>query len=396
MWRPLLSVILPASAVMITVLGATVTIAAPIELSTPPLPAAHSDSSARAAGEPTTLFVNFDGAVLRSGCGNDAKRDCSTLADLFDGYVGPFNGNSTQVLSILQSVRKDLEDFGVTVVTQRPTDDRDYTMILYGDLGEQTFAGVAPYVDCGDLWPSDTAFTNAYSSSNTGSTVILQEAAHTWGLEHVDAPFDNMNPFKTVSVQSFTDVCEKIVANTDLEETGGVCNQVHTLFCKLGEQNSWQEMRHLFGPPVPDTTAPSLEITSPEPGSMHVFPVSLPLRGIIDDDRHIQLYDLTIFRDDTIILEPKDLELDLELRDPPPGEYNLMIRVADEAGNSTEESISFTILPEGSILPEDPDDADEAAGCRQSGPGPAGSTIWLLLPLLASRRRFVTRPSARS
>ncbi|HFE45763.1 MAG TPA: hypothetical protein ENJ18_09795 [Nannocystis exedens] len=387
MWRPFLSAILPASAAMITMVGPAVTIAAPIELSTPPLPGGHGDSSPRAAGEPTTLFVNFDGAVLRSGCGNDAKRDCSTLADLFNGYVGPFTGNKTQVLSILQSVRKDLEDFGVTVVTQRPTDDREYTMILYGDLGEQVFAGVAPYVDCGDLWPSDTAFTNAYTSSNIGSTVILQEAAHTWGLEHVDAPFDTMNPFKTVTSQSFTDVCEKIVANTDLDETGGVCNQVHTLFCEVGEQNSWQEMRHLFGPSVPDTTAPTLEITSPDPDSTFIYPVSFPLRGIIDDDRHIQLYDLTIFRDDTIIFEPKDLELDVELRNPPPGEYNLMIRVADEAGNTTEESVHFTILPEGSVLPEDPEEEEEASGCRLGGPGPTGPAIWLLLPLLATRRR---------
>ncbi len=368
-------------------LVASVGNAAPDSLSTPPLPEGHGDAAPRAAGTPTTLFVNFDGAVLRSGCGNDARRDCSTLGHLFDGYVGPFAGNSTQILSILQSVRKDLEDFGVTVVTKRPADDRDYTMILYGDLGDQSFAGIAPYIDCGDLWPSDTAFANSYSGSNTGSTVILQEAAHTWGLEHVNAPLDNMNPFKTPGSQSFTDTCEKIVASTELDETGGVCNQVHTLFCDTGEQNSWQEMRHIFGPPVADVTAPTLTITSPEDGSTHVLPVTLPLSGEIDDDRHIQLYDIAISQDGETLLEVLDGTLAQSMRNPPAGEYNLSIRVADEAGNATREEVSFTILPEGSVLPEEEDeDATSAEGCRLGGPTPRAPTGLLMLSLLLARR----------
>jgi hypothetical protein len=363
---------------------------APVELSTPAIPDAHGDAAPRAAGQPTTLFINFDGAVLRSGCGNDALRDCSTLSDLFDGYVGPFPGNMIQKISILQAVRKDLEDFGVVVVTERPADDVDYTMILYGDLGEQSFAGIAPYIDCGDLWPNDTAFANAYGTSNTGSTIVLQEAAHTWGLEHVNAPGDNMHPFKTVASQSFTDTCEKIVANTDLEESGGACNQVHTRYCELGHQNSWQEMRGLFGPPVADVTPPTLAITSPEPGSTHVLPVDLPLRGIIGDDRHLQLYDIAILQGGEVLLETTDVHLDQLMRDPPAGDYELAIRVADEAGNMVEESVAFTILPEGSELPEEPaEDVAEADGCRIAGDGDGGALFGVaaLLPLAWLRRR---------
>ncbi len=368
-------------------LCASIVAAAPAPLGTPPLPDGHGDSAPRAAGTPTTLFVNFDGAVLRSGCGNDAKRDCSTLGHLFDGYVGPFTGTSGQVLNILQQVRKDLEDFGVTVVTQRPADDRDYTMILYGDLGEQSFAGIAPYIDCGDLWPNDTAFANAYSSSGTGSTVILQEAAHTWGLEHVNAPLDTMNPFKSPGSQSFTDTCETIVANTDLEVTGGTCNQVHTLFCDLGEQNSWQEMRHIFGPPVADVSAPTLEITSPEDGSTHVLPITIPLTGEIDDDRHLQRYTITISQDGEALLEVLDGTLAQSMRNPPAGEYNLAIRVADEAGNATREEVSFTILPEGSELPAD-EEAEAVEGCRLGGtPRNPAALLLLGLALLPPRRR---------
>src|SRR5690606_3524356 len=113
------------------------TTAAPIELSTPPLPLAPRPDVPRAPrrGTPEILYINFDGAVLQAGCGNDSRYDCSTLAGLFDGYVGPFTGNLNQRMAILQATRKAVADFGIRVVVDRPPDDQDYTMVLYGDLG---------------------------------------------------------------------------------------------------------------------------------------------------------------------------------------------------------------------------------------------------------------------
>src|SRR6185503_11510518 len=67
-----------------------------------------ADATPRKAGTPELLYVNFDGGVLHSGCGNEAHYNCSTLADTFDGYVGPFTGNDTQRISILQATRKTL------------------------------------------------------------------------------------------------------------------------------------------------------------------------------------------------------------------------------------------------------------------------------------------------
>ena len=78
---------------------------------------------ARAAGRPHILYINFDGAVLRRGCGNDSRHDCSSLADLFAGYVGPFVGTDSRRLAIIQAVRKDLADFGIRAVTTRPPAD---------------------------------------------------------------------------------------------------------------------------------------------------------------------------------------------------------------------------------------------------------------------------------
>jgi len=366
--------------------------------STPPLPSAPitTDAQPRAAGRSELLYVNFDGGVLLDGCGNQAHNNCSTLAALFDGYVGPFPGNETQRISILQATRKTLADFGVRVVVERPPDDVDYTMVMYGDLGAQDFAGIAPYIDCEDIHRNDTSFTAAFDTSNTGSTVILQEAAHTWGLEHVDAEFDVLNPFKSSGIhQSFTDECHRIVANTDLQPTPGSCNQIHTMFCESGFQNSWQEMRWLFGPPIADTTPPKLEILSPLPDEMFVLPATIPLVGEITDDLDPQFYHIEIFAGDVVAYDSDNIKLELLIENPDPGEIELRVVVTDEAGNQTEETIAFEILPKGSELPADDDlvlEDDPTDGCRiardrDPDRGPGSLLGILFVGLLGLRRR---------
>jgi hypothetical protein len=363
---------------------------------TPALPSAPitDDARPRAVGTQEILYVNFDGGVLLGGCGNQAHLNCSTLADLFDGYVGPFPGNDTQRISILQATRKALADFGVRVVVERPAEDVDYTMVMYGDLGPQDFAGIAPYIDCEDVHRNDTSFCAAFDTSNTGSTVILQEAAHTWGLEHVDAEFDVLNPFKSSGLhQTFTDECHRIVSNTDLQPTPGACNQVHTMFCETGFQNSWREMRWLFGDPIVDTTAPTLEITSPVDGETYVAPITIPLLGHITDDLDPQFYTIELFIVTADGLVPasdarNDIDLDLLIENPSPDDYELLVRITDEAGNVGEANVSFTILEEGSELPSDGGDEiihdPTAPSCAIADGSPFAL---LLLPALRRRRR---------
>jgi MYXO-CTERM domain-containing protein len=366
--------------------------------STPAIPTADlaGGGAARAPGTPEFLFVNFDGGLLQSGCGNDPHYDCSTLAETFDGYVGPFEGNLAQRVGILQATRKDLAEFGVQVTIERPPEDVDYTMVMYGDLGSQSFAGIAPYIDCEDRRGGDTSFTQGFVTSNTGSTVILQEAAHTWGLEHVDSGVDILNPFKSGGLnQRFVDDCFRIVANTDLEPTAGSCNQVHTQYCETGYQNSWREMMQLFGPHIPDTEAPTLDILRPIDGSVHVLPTTFFLQGDIDDNMHPQVYRIDVFVNgaEEPAIEATDATLNLRLENPPPDDYELLVRVTDEEGNVVEEVVTFTVLPEGSELPVLEDDpaletpSDE--GCSTSGRRPARGALWALggLVLLTWRRR---------
>lgn len=366
---------------------------------TPALTARGPDALPAVPGTPHTLFINFDGAVLRRGCGNDSRHDCSTLADLFDGYVGPFVGSEARRVAILESVRRDLAKLGIRTTWRRPAPDAGYTMVLYGDLGVQDFAGIAPYIDCGNLWPNDTCFAGAFQGSNTGATIILQEAAHTWGLEHVDSPFDNLHPFVDATSPYFQDQCNKIVANTDLVETAGVCNLVHEQFCATGFQNSFQELLYLFGPARPDIDAPRLTLTSPIDGTSHVLPVELLLFGEVEDDFAPQFYDIEIQQDGQVLFNIEAIRVDLRIKDPPPGVYDLLVTVRDEAGNAGSDRVRFTILPRGS---EDPDgttsatdtdagdtDQDSTQSPRSGGCdlAAAGPPAWLALLLLRPRRR---------
>lgn len=374
---------------------------------TAPLTARGPDVLPAMPGTPHTLYVNFDGAVLRRGCGNDSRHDCSTLADLFDGYIGPFVGTEARRVAIIESVRKDLREIGVRTTWRRPPEDPGYTMVLYGDIGAQDFAGIAPYIDCGNLWANDTCFAGAFQGSNTGATIILQEAAHTWGLEHVNSPFDNLHPFVEAPAPFFQDQCNKIVANTDLVETAGTCNLVHEMFCETGFQNSFRELLYLFGPAQPDIVAPVLELTSPADGSYHVLPVELSLYGEVVDDLEPQFYAVDIQQDGQTLFSDEAIRVDLRLKNPPPGTYDLLVTVRDEGGNAGSDRVRFTILPEGSEDPDsttgdsdgDPGDTDtggsESGGSEQMGchlalaaTGPA----WPLLLLFARRRR--PRPPA--
>lgn len=368
---------------------------APVTQPAPPPPLAGPRRPAAAGGAPHLLYINFDGAVLRRGCGNDSRHDCSSLADLFDGYVGPFVGNDSRRVAIVQAVRKDLADFGVRAITERPPAELGYTMVLYGDLGEQTFAGIAPYIDCDNQWENDTCFAGAFQGSNIGSTIILQEAAHTWGLEHVNAPFDNLHPFVAQATPSFRDECSKIVSNTDLVEVGGACNLVHEKFCDAGYQNSYRELLYLFGPAVPDTSPPRLEITSPLADSVHVLPTTIPLLGEVTDDLSPQYYDVTITRDGQKLYTGEGHRLELLLRDPPAGDYELEVVVVDDGGNAGKDRIRFTVLPAGSEDPDTDSDAGDTeaaadgAGCRVVGPPSDLAHLSWGLPLawLARRRR---------
>jgi hypothetical protein len=176
---------------------------------------------------------------------------------------------------------------------------------------------------------------------------------------------------------------------------------VHEKFCDAGFQNSHQELLYLFGPAVPDTSPPSLTITSPPDGSIHVLPAAIPLLGEMTDDLAPQYYDITITRTATrpsTRARPTSWSSSCKTR--PPATTSSRSRVVDDGGNIGKARVSFTILPEGSEDPDTDSDAsdsetdttgapDDASGCRLVGPPSDLTLLASLLPLawLARRRR---------
>ena len=153
----------------------------------------------------------------------------------------------------------------------------------------------------------------------------------------------------------------------------------------------------LFGPHVPDVTPPTFELVYPPEGASFVLPTTFVLRGEIEDELHPQFYDIEVFSNGMPVGDPRmdvGLEGDLELviTDPEPGDYNLRIILTDEGGNVSEDEVSFTILPEGSALPDDEatdEGLGDGSGCRVgvAGHNRPGTTWGLMLLLWAVGRR---------
>ncbi len=318
------------------------------------------------------LYLNFDGQQM-SWCGgsNDPHNNCSTI---FQGTVLPFSGDAAKRASIVQVIRKRIADFGITVTDQRPGAG-DYDMEMVGNWQGQNpeFAGIAPNIDCFDSTGGETSFTLEASGSSDGiAEIVLQELAHTWGLEHVNEKQDLLYPTTEGLNKTFQDTCHKIVSDTDLNETNGYCNQVHTQFCNFGWQNSYQELLYLFGESVPDTIAPTVTILEPADGAV-IEGGNLSLVIALEDDQSPAVIATTIVLDGDALPEAAQTtgafaaphQLTFPIQDLPDGSYVLHVAVTDESDNPADDEVSFTVVG-------NPADADDTGSGEGSDGGSGG------------------------
>jgi MYXO-CTERM domain-containing protein len=325
-----------------------------------------------ALNSPTILFVNFDAEQINGGCGNDSRNDCSTI---FSGPFIPYGGDGSARASIIQATRSDVEDFGVVVLGERPPNDQPYAMVVVGvpqGGAGNGIGGIAPTIDCGNSNPWITSFAFLVNAgANTLATVIHQEAAHTWGLEHVDEGSDNLFPTAGgVLDPTYTDACHQVVADTNLNPTGANCNSIHTLFCPANQQNSYQEMLALFGPPIADLVAPTVEILAPTDGEEIDYAADFDFTFVLDDDRRPQVMDIVVYFDDieatSAVLIDQEHSFPVTGGDPPGhglsnGPHTIRVEAFDEAGNPATDEITIVIVngPQGA--------ADDSGGADGSG-----------------------------
>jgi MYXO-CTERM domain-containing protein len=399
-----------------------------------PMGLGHEPDVQAAFNTPTILFVNFDGPFMNGGCGDDSQNDCTTIFP--NTQFEPHPADAATKAAIVQATREDVVDFGVIVVGERPPAGNPYAMVVSGQpVGGSPpgVGGVAPVIDCSNVNPNQTSFNFLVGdSANIQATVIHQEAAHTWGLEHVDDETDNLFPSAGgVSDPKYQDVCSQVVADVQLNPTGAFCNSVHTMFCNSNQQNSYQEMLLLFGPTIPDESAPSVTIVAPTEGEVIEYAADFDLTITLDDDRRPQVLATQIYFDDVEAADGSFVNSTLTFPvnggDPPSGHglsngpHTILVDITDEAGNPASASVTFEIVnspfgngdtgtgadesgsstgdtgeppAEGSEgtgePPIDPglgDDSDEGCSCRAPDEHPGLGAGLLALILLGLRRR---------
>ena len=178
-------------------------------------------------------------------------------------------------------------------------------------------------------------------------------------------------------------MCNKIVSNTDLDESNGQCNSVHTMFCNQGNQNSYREMLALFGPPIPDTNSPTVTIDSPTAGEQLACPADFDLIITLTDDRKPQTLSTTILLDgEEVVGGPY---VDQTLKFPinggiAPGEHTWRVEIVDESDNPASAEVTFTILenpsdPTCSMVATTTTESDGSESDGTDGTASAGSTI---------------------
>ncbi len=340
-------------------------------IATSPRPAAQpaitSDERPAQLGS-KILFVNFDGGSLNA-CGNDDPHDnCTTI---FPGTVEPYSGDAANRAAVIQTVRKRVADFGITVTDQRPGSG-DYDMEMVGNWqgSNPDFAGIAPAGDCWDNYGGETSFTLEVSTSADAiAEIMLQELAHTWGLDHVDDKADLLYPTTEGSNKTFVDDCFQVVDDVDLNPGQGFCDH-HVQACgNYSHQNSHAELLLIFGPSQPDTSAPIVEILAPADGATvegNKFDLELGLQ----DDQLPAVIKATVTIDGPSLPEPLDndgafvspSELKFPIMGLPDGEYTIRVDITDESDNPASDMIAITVV--GSDAPPVGD---------SSGGGEAGS-----------------------
>jgi hypothetical protein len=353
----------------------------------PPIPERlAADVPPRPLGTPATVFVNFDGIELDECNPSDSHEDCHWYN--YGVEFPPFSGSLQTRVSILQVMRRVSADYGIRITARRPPDDEDYVMVVVGGTEEEYGQlGSAPAGDCEDQRPNEIAFAHLDGDSvdwvTGGATTAIHEAAHTWGLDHIDVEHAVMYPTTDGQPAAFHDGCAGVVGDIELTPAPSSCPELAEQMCGTpGQQDSAEMLRYLFGPPYVDTVAPVIELLEPEDGQYFQAPAAFDVVLAIDDDLDPQRYQRLVWLEG----EPRP-ETGTPVFDPsfgveglPVGQYTVHVVVFDEAGNEGELAFDIEVGVEPPPPPEMDDGEGEGCACgmARAGTRPRPAPIGLL------------------
>lgn len=333
----------------------------------PPLGALSGSAAQTHAVDRGVVYVNFDGAVL-----TDDKEDSRTNSTLI-GWSGTFEpyGDGMKRDAVMQSVRADWAPYDVSVTETRPTDG-EYTMAMVGPTNFTEGALGIALLDCNDWWTHNNVvyafheLDDNYTAAATATT-INQEVAHTFGLEHVDAPSDIMNPYNAGGDPTFSDACLDLLPADGI---GLICDAQHEAECGPGErQNAHAEIMRLFGPNAPDAENPTARIVAPMNDALYPTGSDFVIEADVTDDQGIS--DVVLMGGDQELVRTTRPPWAWQVTNAPAGEYRFAIVASDFAGNETV-SLAITVRVEddapepeseaGGAAPGDGSDPDDPGG----------------------------------
>lgn len=232
-----------------------------------------------------TTFLNFFGGPLSNG-GNASEGQSPCVQGKIE-YPG-FKGGEQAALAIIQVFKDAAEPFGLRIAFDAfPPKHLPYSQVMMGGRPQliglpNGVLGVACNLDCGDSWWRDTTFAFTEETNNVGilGTTALQEAAHAWGLDHIDGENNIMFPYATPGSKVWADTCTPYN-----DATGAIgCQYVHEQFCPEGSQNDVAELSAFFGPDSPDTVAPTVVMMSPTEGQQYKAGDTVHIEVEVSDD----------------------------------------------------------------------------------------------------------------
>jgi hypothetical protein len=324
-----------------------------------------------------TIYLNFDGGTLRGGTvAAELESPCVGAAEL---EYPAFAGDDAARMAMVQVFENAMAPYAVRIAHEEPPPAHlPYSMVMMGgsstDLGmEPGILGVSCSSDCGDVWWRDTtfAFTESSSSATLLGNTALQEAAHAFGLDHIDGPEHIMYPLATSGTKSWATECTR---NND--STGGIgCGYVHDVFC--GEdsqmQNDHAELLAYFGPDEPDVVAPSVTVLSPPDGTRLPAGGSITIEADVTDDREGFGWRLVLREDAGLeqIDNAYERQTSWYLAGLPDGTYTVRIEAIDHDRNEASDEIRIVVGTGIGTPPPMPEDDTSSGSSDSSSSGDA-------------------------
>ncbi len=381
-----------------------------------------------------TIFLNFFGGTLSYGTiASELQSSCVGALDI---EYPAYQGSEAEAMTMIQVFQNSMTPYAVRIAFEEaPPAHLPYSMVMMG--GDPTDIGLAAGIlgvscssDCGDAWWRDTtfAFTEASNSALTLGNTALQEAAHAFGLDHIDGSDNIMYPFGTSGTKVWATECTPYN-----DATGGIsCTYVHDVFCgeDAGMQHDDAELLAYFGPNEPDVTAPTVTLLQPSDGLEIDAGASVMVEVEVTDDHQGAGWRLRVIpQGGTEVVENAyQFEPSWNLAGLPDGTYTIRVEAVDHDGNegsdevilyvgtgvaATSGSLDDTGDPTGDPTGDATDDAtDDPTGsstgepidgetgagldddapprgcaCDLTAPSPAGLGLLLVVAPLRRRRR---------